>query len=279
MPVTISETREINLIELDLGNQQTRTHEVTKEIEELEDSIRINGVIHPILIAPSMVPGKFTIIAGQRRFLACQSLHLTTIPARILSEQVDEIEAVSISIAENLVRRDPVRIDMINACIKLFTHYGTIADVCTATGLPSGKVKQFLRMESLMPELKAKVLGDPKKLDQAVRAQQAAEAKSVHGLVDTQVALNYFEDLESLPPTKQKEVVSKTESNPARDSEEILEEVRTGSQGAQFTITLGPRASESLTQYASNISRHGSPSDAATEIVLDGLEAQGLSID
>lgn len=279
MPVTITDNRDIDLTDLDLGNTQTRTHEVRKDIDELEDSIRINGVIHPILVAPSKVPGKFTIIAGQRRFLACQALQLTKIPARILSEVVDEIEAVSISIAENMVRRDPIRIDMINACIKLFNHYGSVPDVVAATGLKTKNIKQYLRMERLTPELKAKVLGDPKKLDQAVRAQEAAEAKAEHGVVDPQVALNYFDDLQSLSGVKQKELVSKTESNPTRNPEEILEEVRTGARGTQFTISLGPRASESLTQYANDISKHNSPSDAATEFVLDGLEAQGLSID
>ena len=279
MAVIVTESRDVDIQDLDMGQTQTRTHEVRKDIVDLEESIRVLGVLHPILVAPSKVPGKYSIIAGQRRVLACQGIGRTNIPARIFSEVVTESEAIAISVAENMVRRDPIRMDMIDACTKLFNHYGSFADVARATGLPYEKVREFVRIEQLMPELQQKVRGDPKKLKQAIRAQKAAEARAEDGVVSAELALNFFEDFQTLPGVKQEEVLTKANQDPKRGHEEILEEVRTGSRGTQFTITLGPRASESLTLYANETLQVSDPAEAAAQMVLDGLEHQGLEVD
>ncbi|MCL5960232.1 MAG: ParB/RepB/Spo0J family partition protein, partial [Chloroflexi bacterium] len=74
-----------------------------RSLQELAKSINLHGVLQPILVKPS---GRFyQIVAGERRYKACQLLELATIPARVVEPSTDE-EEMEIALVENLQRRD-----------------------------------------------------------------------------------------------------------------------------------------------------------------------------
>ncbi len=62
------------------------------------------GLIEPIVVRPISPPGHYQLIAGERRFRACQSLKHETIKSVILD--VTDIQAYKISIIENLNREN-----------------------------------------------------------------------------------------------------------------------------------------------------------------------------
>ena len=69
-------------------------------IKELADSIKKEGLLQPIVVRPE---GKgYQIIAGERRWQACKTLGMKTIPARIMS--VDTVETLKLALIENLQR-------------------------------------------------------------------------------------------------------------------------------------------------------------------------------
>ena len=70
----IKTVRDIPLDDLVIGKAQVRKRDVGKDIDELAESIRVVGLLEPIVVAPADKPGKFEIITGQRRFLAHQLL-------------------------------------------------------------------------------------------------------------------------------------------------------------------------------------------------------------
>lgn len=71
-------------------------------IEDLAENIREHGVLQPILVKTS---GRFyQIVAGERRFRACQMLGLERVPVRII-EPKDDQEELQIALAENLQRK------------------------------------------------------------------------------------------------------------------------------------------------------------------------------
>ena len=278
MAVHIVETKDIPIEQLDLGQEQNRTLEVRKNIEYLEDSIRVMGVLHPILVYPSRVAGKYSIIAGQRRVLAAKTVGLEEISARIFSGELTEIEALQISAAENAIRENPVRSDMVDTCTKLFRHYGDVHDVALKSGLPVSMVREFVKFEQLAPVLQDLVQGDKKRLRQAVRAQAIAEAKANGGPIDTDVAVNAFNGLGGMAQNKQGEVLKKVHANPDRNHEEVMEEVREGRAGTQVIINLGPTSAQSLSNYAEE-SDLTTTSDAAIQLVLEGLARDGKPVD
>ncbi|MDE4946973.1 ParB N-terminal domain-containing protein, partial [Francisella tularensis subsp. holarctica] len=58
-----------------------------KNIDSLADSIKENGVIHPIIVTAKKANGIHYIIAGERSYLASKQAGLTTIPCIVRQEE------------------------------------------------------------------------------------------------------------------------------------------------------------------------------------------------
>ena len=91
----------------DLSRNPYQPREIFKEdkLEELANSIKKNGVIQPIAVRPKKnEPGKYEIVAGERRWLAAQKAGLHNIPVNILD--LSDVESLEVAIVENIQRDD-----------------------------------------------------------------------------------------------------------------------------------------------------------------------------
>ena len=98
----------INKISIsDLSRNPYQPREIFDEtkLEELSNSIKKNGVIQPIAVRPNKnEPGKYEIVAGERRWLAAQKAGLHEIPVNILD--LSDVESLEVAIVENIQRDD-----------------------------------------------------------------------------------------------------------------------------------------------------------------------------
>ncbi|HEX3650924.1 MAG TPA: ParB/RepB/Spo0J family partition protein [Pseudonocardiaceae bacterium] len=146
--------RSLPMSQVRVSLQQSRTRDVTKDLDELVDSIRVQGQLEPVIVLPSGDDdGTYEIIAGQRRWLALRQLAAATIHAVVL-DRVDDITAQAISVTENLVRRDLSDRDLIDVCTRLHRRYGSAKAVAEELGLPYGKVRNYVRFERLRDGLR-----------------------------------------------------------------------------------------------------------------------------
>lgn len=77
-----------------------------KGIEELTQSVKAHGLIHPIVVAhDSEQEGKYLLIAGERRYRACILAGFVEIDIR-LREDIDDLEMKEIELEENVKRSD-----------------------------------------------------------------------------------------------------------------------------------------------------------------------------
>jgi PRTRC genetic system ParB family protein len=81
-----------------------RTYFDSVAMESLIDSIRVKGLIQPIVVRPAPEEGRFYLVAGERRFRACQSAALEEIP--VVIRLFDEGEAFEVATIENCERED-----------------------------------------------------------------------------------------------------------------------------------------------------------------------------
>ena len=72
-------------------------------LDELAESIKSQGIIQP-LIVEEIVPGKYSIIAGERRFRAAQIAGLEKLP--VIIKKPSELDRIQMSLIENLQRED-----------------------------------------------------------------------------------------------------------------------------------------------------------------------------
>ena len=100
--------RELNTVSIsDLSRNpyQPRENFNQNKLVELSNSIKKNGIIQPIAVRPKKSePGKYEIIAGERRWLAAQKAGLHEIPVTILD--LSDVESLEVAIVENIQRDD-----------------------------------------------------------------------------------------------------------------------------------------------------------------------------
>ena len=99
----------IKLSDIDVDPGQPRKTFENQSLEQLSQSILEHGVLQPIVLMPNGI-GRYTIIAGERRFRAARMAGLTEIPAIV--KDVSTQSAKEIALIENLQRADldPVEI-------------------------------------------------------------------------------------------------------------------------------------------------------------------------
>ena len=91
----------------DLSRNPFQPREIFNEskMDELTNSIKKNGVIQPIAVRPNKSePGKFEIVAGERRWIAAQKAGLHEIPVNVLD--LSDVESLEVAIVENIQRDD-----------------------------------------------------------------------------------------------------------------------------------------------------------------------------
>ncbi|MDR0779653.1 MAG: ParB/RepB/Spo0J family partition protein [Pseudomonadales bacterium] len=134
------------------GKYQPRMDIRPEALEELAASIKTQGVMQPIVVRP-LGPGKYEIIAGERRWRACQLAGLGTIPALI--KDVPDEAAIAMALIENIQREDLNPIEEAFALKRLQDEFElTQQEVADAVGKSRTAVTNLLRLMSLQPEVR-----------------------------------------------------------------------------------------------------------------------------
>ena len=100
-----SSTNKVPIADIQRSKYQPRIIFDDEKLIELSSSIKENGVIQPIAVRPNKYePGKYEIVAGERRWLASQKAGLNEVPVIVLN--VDDQKSLEIAIVENVQRQD-----------------------------------------------------------------------------------------------------------------------------------------------------------------------------
>lgn len=266
----LKEVQELKLEDLTIGKGQVRT-KVGEGIDELAESIRVIGLLEPIVVTPADKPGKYEILTGQRRFLAHKKLGKKTILAIVRTDKIDEGLAKGISVTENVMRVDLTKKELIDACTSLFKKYGSIKDVCDATGLPYSKVSLYVKYDRLIPKLKELVDEGEVDMATALRAQDAA---SVTGTTNERDAVVFAKEMKTMSGAQQTRIVKEREANPEVGADEVIEGAKTGTKVTQVIVTLSATIHSSLQQYAKSEGQN--QDDAAAGLIEEGLQQKGF---
>ena len=124
-------------------------------IEDLANSIKEKGLPNPIIVRKKD-DGIYDLIAGQRRFLACQKLGWETIPA-IIRDIADDTDATIISLVENVHRADMNPFDKACAYQKIYEKYKDYNNVAKETGVSVSTIRKYLTLLNLSPSIQEKL--------------------------------------------------------------------------------------------------------------------------
>jgi len=102
-PNTTTEYRDLPLAVLTESTTNPRRIYDNSALKELAESIRVQGVLSPLLVRPLNERG-FEIIAGARRYRAAKMAEAETVPVRIVN--LTDAESLEAQLVENLIRSD-----------------------------------------------------------------------------------------------------------------------------------------------------------------------------
>lgn len=146
--------RPIPLDQVDRNPDQPRRYFDEEQLNELTESIRIHGVLEPIIVRP--VEGRYEVVVGERRWRAAQLAGLTTIPAVV--RPLSDREAMEIALVENLQREDLNPIEEAEAYKRLMAEFGmTQEEVAERVGKKRSTIANRLRLLELDEELVVEV--------------------------------------------------------------------------------------------------------------------------
>jgi len=269
---TIVEYRDIPLDDLVIGKAQVRIQDPGKDIDELAASIDKQGLLQPIVVCEAKDPDKWEILTGQRRFLAHKMLKKSTISAAILDSRVDEAEAKTISITENLIRRKLSSKEMKDGILYLYNRYGSIKDVVETTGISRNKVSENLKYPRLIQPLKDMVDNQKIDINAALRAQDAAVGKDEEP--DPDVAVRLAGEMAPMTDAQRRKFAQERKEHPDRPLDDVIEDAKTGSKVIQIVATVTQETHGAIKQFAKEESTN--QDEATVALIEEALTGRGF---
>lgn len=142
-------TEELLEIDIDLiepNSEQPRSRFAEEKLEELAQSIRINGVVQPIVVRRK--GGKFQIVAGERRWRASQKAELKKIPS--LVREVSDDKLLELALIENIQRQELNPIEEARAYKNLTESFGLTQEmIAERVGKNRTVITTFIRLLKL----------------------------------------------------------------------------------------------------------------------------------
>jgi ParB family transcriptional regulator, chromosome partitioning protein len=156
------ESEELRQLPTDLisaNPRQPRRSFDEESLLALAESIRVRGMLQPVLVRP-LVGGSYELIAGERRWRAAKLAELDTIPAVV--RRHDDAASLEVALIENMAREDLNPVDEARACAALVEELGlTREEVGLRVGRSRVAVSNLIRLLDLPDEaLELIELGD-----------------------------------------------------------------------------------------------------------------------
>lgn len=148
--------REINIEDIIPNSRQPRQVMDDDKLDELAGSIQEHGIVQPVVIRP-LEDGIYELIAGERRWRACQKLGMQKIPAVI--REYGDLEAAAAALIENVQRENLNPLEEAGAYRILMEEFGlTQEEVSKRVGKSRPFVGNMVRLLSLPDEVKNMML-------------------------------------------------------------------------------------------------------------------------
>lgn len=254
----------IDIDEIDISPLNVRRTNPDEGIDELASSIDEIGLQQPIVVY-EQEDGRYGLIIGQRRFLACKKLGMRKIPA-LITEVKNETELILKSFSENIHRADLGYRDKMSVATGLLSKLESVDKVAACLGVSPQTVRNYLGY-SAVPE-KVKEMVDKGKLSAytATRiSRQISEEDRAVKIAEKVVELPRADD--------RREFIDAAKRNPSESPSKVAEGVRKR-KFSRITIHLAPRIAKGLEQACARY--QSSKDDITLEALEDWLRKRGF---
>lgn len=156
-PPAFGVLQSIPLTQIQANQDQPRSAFDPERLQELAQSLRVNGLLQPITVY-AIGPKQYRIIAGERRWRAAALAGFTEIPA--LVRTIEQHQLLELALIENIQREDLNPIEIARAFQNLAEHHGLQHDqIAERTGKDRSTITNFLRLLKLSDHVQRALIG------------------------------------------------------------------------------------------------------------------------
>jgi ParB family transcriptional regulator, chromosome partitioning protein len=135
--------------------RQPRKRHDAEAAHGLADSVRVQGVIQPVVVRPRLAGG-FELIAGERRWRAAREAGLPTVPAIV--READDRDSLLLALVENVARENLSPVEEARACALLIDEFGlSLGEISERVGRSKPSVSNRMRLLDLPDDVLAMV--------------------------------------------------------------------------------------------------------------------------
>lgn len=258
-----SQVQEIPLSEIRLQGINVRSdlNSANSQValDELAQSIRVNGLMQPILLRGPEGNSPYDVVVGQRRFLAHQRLGLSTIKATF-TEAISDTDAVILSLSENLLRQDLNEADIMRVVTDLYQKFDKDEyKVKERLGLSITAIRRYINVEAnATPKIMSMIKGGTLSLLDAKRAIEAAQGDTgkADAIVDQMVTMTKHDIRRATDYGK---------LNPTATADQIVDYALTPAFEPTVILNLPLRVSKALKAASETLIKD------SEEIIMDAL--------
>ncbi|VAX38011.1 Chromosome (plasmid) partitioning protein ParB [hydrothermal vent metagenome] len=137
---------EIHVELIERNPYQPRLEFAEDSLEELASSLKIHGLLQPLLVRPHN--GQYQLIAGERRLIAAKRAGIETVPCRVM--ELEDKQVCEVAIEENMKRKDLSVLEKAQAFKNYIDQFGSsIEELAKQLSMNRSTVSNILRLLDL----------------------------------------------------------------------------------------------------------------------------------
>ncbi len=147
----------LDINKIEPNKDQPRRNFNSETLENLAESIRVNGIIQPILVR-EIEEERYQIVAGERRYKAAKMAGLWEVP--VIVKEIEDYKVTELALIENLQREDLNPIEEANSFLVLVERYGLTQDeVSKRVGRSRSAITNSIRLLNLPKDVIKEIEG------------------------------------------------------------------------------------------------------------------------
>lgn len=268
-----SEIQDIPLAQIKMSDLNVRHHDKDVDVDYLAESIRKHGLLQPVVLRGKFENPPYSLIVGQRRFLAHQKLaHQNFIKPTIravFAGDMNDLSAKILSLSENMQRVELNHADKAEAITYLYNAYQKDdKHVAKELGLNIRTVRDYIKIEEqATPEAKRLLKeGKVTKADvkRAIDAAQGDRAKTNELL----------RQIEKLSKYEKQRVVEYGKANPRAPAKKIVSEAKKARMKPTIILSISDEMEKALNKAKEQLSME--QEEIAIKALTEWLKNKGF---
>ena len=186
----------MDLIEVELAKLDQHPNNPRRDpgnVDELAASIKAQGLLEPIVIAPGEKAGRYVLIAGHRRVKAGKQIKRKTLPALVRSDLATPEDQLPVMLIENLHRADLTPVEEAEGYAQLKLFGLKPADIAGKVGRPKTTVDRRLALMKLPEAAREKLHTRQITLDTAQKLVEFASEPETMARLETYAGTHNFD--------------------------------------------------------------------------------------